>query len=212
MCPMRITNSQAIIVVLSVLILGGVFYFFSANRSYIDKPRGGSAIIAFGDSLIEGVGASSGNDFVSLLARELQMPIINAGISGDTTFSALARIGRDVLSRDPKIVILLVGGNDAIRRYKPADTFRNLEEIITRIHAQRSAVLLLGVRGGLFSDAYKKEFKSLAQKTNVSYVSDILSGVFGRHQYMYDTIHPNDEGYRVIADRIKPILTEMINH
>ena len=184
---MRITNSQAIITVFGVLILGCVFYFFSTDRRYVDAPRRGSVIIAFGDSLVEGVGASSGNDFVSLLAREIQAPIVNAGVSGDTTFSALARIQRDVLSRDPKIVIMLLGGNDAIRRYKPADTFGNLEEMITRIHAQGSAVLLLGVRGGLFSDAYKKEFKFLAQKTKVSYISDVLSGVFGRSQYMHDT-------------------------
>ncbi|MEK7636394.1 MAG: GDSL-type esterase/lipase family protein [Patescibacteria group bacterium] len=206
------TNSQVIIAVFGVLILGGVFYFFSMDRRYIDKPRTGSAVIAFGDSLIEGVGSSQGNDLVSLLSQELKIPIINAGISGDTTFSALTRVSLDVLNHDPKIVILLLGGNDAIRRYKPLDTFRNLEEIIARIHAQGSAVLLLGVRGGFFSDAYKKEFKSLAQKTKVSYIPDVLSGVFGRSRYMYDAIHPNDEGYRIIADRIKPILLEMLNH
>ncbi len=79
-------------------------------------PRNGP-IIAFGDSLTAGVGASMGQSFPSQLARRADVSIVNAGISGDTTRDALERLERDVLERDPSVVIVWLGGNDILQRY-----------------------------------------------------------------------------------------------
>jgi len=75
----------------------------------------GTSIIAFGDSLTAGYGASAGEDYPSRLSALIATPIINAGISGDTTESALARVDADVTPRDPRIVIVGLGGNDFLR-------------------------------------------------------------------------------------------------
>lgn len=194
----------------AILIAGVMLFFISDGDTHIDIPKRGEAIIAFGDSLIEGVGTSAGNDFVSILSSRLQAPIIGAGISGDTTASGLLRLERDVLSKNPKIVIVLLGGNDAIRRIPPTETFANLESIIDRIHASGAGVLLIGVRGGLLSDMYKSEFKKLAEKTKVSFVPNILEDIFAHADLMYDSIHPNDRGHLLMADRIEPVLRAMI--
>ena len=66
----------------------------------------GSSVIAFGDSLTAGYGAQPGQDYPSKLSSLIGTTVINAGVSGDTTESALARIDNDVLSRDPRMVIL----------------------------------------------------------------------------------------------------------
>lgn len=80
-------------------------------------PAGSGSIVAFGDSLTEGVGATSGNDYVSQLERLSGESIINAGVRGDTTRSALERVDSDVLSEDPSIVIVWLGGNDVLLQY-----------------------------------------------------------------------------------------------
>lgn len=193
----------------ALLILGG-WYFLAPANEYIDKPTVGENIIAFGDSLVEGVGATYGNDFVSILSKRLNAPIINAGISGDTTETALLRLSNHVLSQNPKIVILLLGGNDALRRIPLENTFNTLSIIIDRIHAQGAAVLLIGVRGGILGDKYKSEFKKLANEKKVSFVSNILDDIFAHSDLMHDAIHPNDKGHLIMAERIEPILKKML--
>ena len=109
-----------------VLALGAAvaaLYWWTASAvPRAAKPTSGRTIVAFGDSLVEGRGATPGRDFVSLLARRLNTRIVNAGRSGDTTAAALARLDSDVLSRDPKVVIVLLGGNDYLRRVPTEQT------------------------------------------------------------------------------------------
>jgi len=78
----------------------------------------GRTIICFGDSLTEGVGAEPGEDYPAALSRELGLPIINAGQRGDTTAEALARISDAVLNKNPRLVIVLLGGNDFCARWR----------------------------------------------------------------------------------------------
>ena len=173
-------------------------------------PTTGQRIIAFGDSLVEGRGATPGKDFVSLLARRLGTPIENAGRSGDTTASALARLDRDVLSRNPRVVIVLLGGNDFLRRVPTAETFHNLSTIVDRIRSRGAAVVLVGVSVGLLSDSYGDEYEQLARRASAGLVPDVLDGILGRGDRMSDAIHPNDEGYRVMAERIEPAVRALL--
>ena len=80
-------------------------------------PPATGPVIAFGDSLTAGVGATSGQDYVSELERLADITIINEGISGNTTLDALGRLERDVLSQNPSTVIVWLGGNDILNRY-----------------------------------------------------------------------------------------------
>ena len=193
-----------------LLIFVGGFFLFGPEDPIRNYPSSGSDIIAFGDSLIEGVGANNGKDFVSLLSQKIGKPIINLGVSGNTTAQGLAQI-KELDRYKPKVVLLLLGGNDHLRKVPIAETFDNLGKIIEQIHARGAIVLLLGVRGSILSDQFAEHFEELAEKYDTAFVPDILNGLFGRSQYMSDAIHPNDVGYAIIADRVyevlKPLLT-----
>jgi acyl-CoA thioesterase I len=173
----------------------------------IDSPN--TTIVAFGDSLVHGVGATPGNDFISLLSARIGQPIINLGISGDTTRKGLARV-QEVTAFKPRIVILLLGGNDYLQKIPKEETFSNLSAIIKEIHASGSAVLLLGVRGGLLRDTYGSDFKDFAKAHEVAFVPNVLDGLIGNQELMSDTIHPNDAGYIKIADKVEPILQKLL--
>lgn len=207
---MKLSQKQMFLVIAAAFAAFFLWLLFGGGGEPKRYPRSGEHIIAFGDSLVEGAGASPGNDFVSLLSQRLGVPIVNAGRSGDTTASALLRFESDVLSQNPKIVILLLGGNDAIRRIPPGETMQNLGMMIDWIHRRGAAALLVGVRGGLFIDDFKKGFRNLEKKKGVFYVPDVIDDVFGHPDFMYDGIHPNDAGYAIMADRIEPVLREML--
>jgi acyl-CoA thioesterase-1 len=188
----------------------GAWLLLLAGCGSPDVPRATreGPVVAFGDSLVYGTG-SSGGGFVRLLEQRIGRPIENLGVPGDTTADGLARL-EEVLALRPSLVILLLGGNDVLRRVDPEATFGNLSTIITRLEADGAAVLLLGVRGSLMRDAFAERFEALARRHGTAYVHDVLEDLIGVRGYMADQVHPNDRGYAVIADRVEPVLQAML--
>ena len=199
---------RAVIIAIGAVVLGIVWFYGSAG-SRASRPTAGEHIIAFGDSLVEGVGATAGRDFVSQLSARLGVRIINAGRRGDTTALALARLEGAVLSRSPRVVIVLLGGNDFLQGVPPEKTFANLATIVGRIRGQGAAVVIVGVKVGLLTDAYGSEYEKLAREMSAAVVPDILDGIMGRPDRMSDALHPNNQGYEVIADRLEPIVRDL---
>jgi len=173
-------------------------------RDIKNYPPRGRAIVAFGDSLVFGQGAPQGKDFPSELGRRLGKPIINAGMIGDTTESALKRLTNDVLAKNPRIVIILLGGNDILQGKSPTVAIENLKKIILIIQRKRAAVILVGVQGGLFTDRLRDGFHNLADETKVAFVPNVLRGIIGNIFLLSNPVHPNEKGYQLVADRIFP--------
>ncbi len=198
-----------LVAIVLVGVVGAAWYFFS-GPTIKNYPPQGDTIVAFGDSLVQGVGATEGNDFVSVLAREIGKPIVNVGKSGDTTAMALARIDQ-ALQHDPDIVLVLLGGNDYLRRVPKEETFANLGQIVTKFQEKGAVVLVLGVRGGLLRDNYEAQFKQFAKKYETAYVPNVLDGLIGTQTYMSDTIHPNDRGYVLVAEKVQSVLEDFLS-
>jgi len=198
-----------LIVLAGIIIISAYFLIFNNSKPVTNFPSNGENIIAFGDSLIEGVGSTDGNDLISILSDRIGEQIINLGKSGDTTRDALERID-DVIDQDPKIVLVLLGGNDYLKKIPPTETFENLEIIIEKIHESGSVVLLLGVRGGVLRDNFKDDFEKISEKHNTGFVSNVLEGLITNPELMSDLIHPNNMGYLFIADRVQPKLEKLI--
>jgi acyl-CoA thioesterase I len=192
-----------------IAVIAAIFVVFAGKPDIKNYPLKDGPIVAFGDSLVTGVGAGEGKDFVSLLSAKIGEPIINLGHSGDTTRDGIARI-EEVLQEKPRLVIVLLGGNDFLRKVPRDDVFENLQTIITTLQDQGAAVLLLGVRGGLLSDSADSRFEELALETGSAYVENVLSGLFGDSRYMSDAIHPNDAGHARIAERVYPVVNDLI--
>lgn len=190
------------IIIVATLAIFVVYYFFGNIYSPITNyPPKNNIIVAFGDSLIAGHGSTEGNDFISLLSKKIKKPIVNLGFIGNTAGEGLTRIS-DVTNRNPGTVIVLFGGNDYLRNISTDETIGNLRNIISILQLNRSFVILLGVRGGVINDNYRLAFDKLARETGVVYVPDVLSPVFGRPEYMYDFVHPNDSGYEKVFEKV----------
>ncbi len=199
------------ILILIVLIAAGIFFFRSCRKiAYTNfPPRATGHWIAFGDSLTAGFGASPGSDYPTWLSKKIGRPVLNMGIPGETTENALGRV-EEIIRLQPRVVLLCFGGNDGLQQLPLEKTFANLSALVDRLQAGGSFVVLIGVRSASIRDRYNKEFKKLAAKKQVLFVPNILSGVLGSPNLMSDYIHPNDEGYKAIADRLEKILRPLL--
>lgn len=194
-----------LIIVIIIAILGWIFL---EEEEITNADSTGTDIVAFGDSLVYGLGSTDGG-FVSILEEKIRESIINLGVMGDTTEMGLARV-KTLDKYKPKVVILLLGGNDYLRKVPEDQTFKNLEKIIDEIHARGSMVLLLGIQGGVLKDNYEARFEDLAEKKGTAYVPNVLDNIIYDRTLMSDAVHPNDLGYERIAEKIKPKLEKLL--
>jgi lysophospholipase L1-like esterase len=171
----------------------------------------GETIVAFGDSLTEGVGAEPGEDYPAVLARLLRRPVVNAGRRGDTAGDGLVRIDA-TLDLRPRLTIVLFGGNDFLRKVPIEETKRNLDQIVARIQDQGAMVVLVGLRLGLLTDEYSDVYAEIADRRGALYIPRVLAGILSDPKLKSDAIHPNGAGYRLVAERIykriDPLLRE----
>ncbi len=157
--------------------------------------------VAFGDSLTAGVGADPGQDYPSRLGQLLNVDILNLGRSGDTTDTGLARLD-EVTSLKPRVVLLCLGGNDALNGTPRNQIFSNLAAMLDRLRGSGAFVVLIGVRSASLRDRNEEPFARLAAAKQVFHIPDILQGLAFKPVYMSDAVHPNEEGYRRIAKRL----------
>ncbi|MBP9698337.1 MAG: arylesterase [Candidatus Moranbacteria bacterium] len=194
----------------AVLIGLLVFWYFSRDWEIKNYPSSKSGpVLMFGDSLVEGVGATAGNTLPDQLGKSIGISILNYGVSGDTTRDGLARLS-PALKENPKVAIILLGGNDFLKKIPREETFQNLEKIVVAFQAQGSITVVVGVRSGIVSGGADEEYEALAERTGSIYVSDVLSGVFAHSDLMSDALHPNDRGYQQIAERLTPLLSKYL--
>ena len=187
---------------LAKLFIISLFFLSSCSPSTKNIDSQGKAIVCFGDSITYGIGSDPGCDYPAYLKEILGMEIVNAGLSGDTTQSALNRLERDVLEYQPYIVIVELGGNDFLKNVPKEETVENLENIINKIQQKGSMVALCDTSGSFIFRTYKSDYKKLAKKTGAIFIPGILAGILETPSLKYDQIHPNSKGYKIIAQRV----------
>ena len=187
--------------------------FFVLRPSRYERVKNldskGSAIIAFGDSITAGFGAAKGEDYPSKLSALANATIVNAGVSGDTTDSALERIESDVLTQNPRIVIVGLGGNDFLRGASMQSTETNLRTIIRKVHDSGAMVVLLGFKFPSFSN-YGTMYERVADEEGCLFVPEVLDGILTDPALKSDEIHPNARGYALVAERVAGPLRKLI--
>ena len=174
-------------------------------------------VLAFGDSLFAGYQLSPNEGFApalerALVARGVAARVVNAGVSGDTSAAGLQRLAftLDGLDRRPDLVILGLGGNDALRGLSPAETRRNLAAILAELRRRRIPVLLTGMMaprnmGPEYAAEFDPIYPDLAREYGAELYSFFLDGVISRPELLLnDGMHPNARGVEAIVARVAP--------
>jgi len=177
-------------------------------------------ILALGTSLMQGLGVPPGLDLTVVLETRLRasgmdVKLINAGVSGDTSAGGLSRLEWS-LADHPQAAIIELGSNDALRGQSPAQTESNLAAILTRLHDAHIAVLLTGMKaprnlGPEYAAQFDAIYPRLAKRYGVLFYPFILDGVAANPRLnQADGIHPNPQGVKIIADRLLPYVKRLV--
>jgi len=182
------------------------FFVLSAagcsKRQIANQYSQGGNIICFGDSVTFGYGVDSGQDYPSFLSKLVHIPVINAGIDGDTTIEALKRIDTDVLERNPLIVIVEFGGNDFLRKITKETTVSNMEKIIDKVQSKGAMAAIVDVSAGMLMSEYYSAFLDIARRKGAIFIPHVFSGIITNPKMKSDFLHPNAQGYKLIASKV----------
>lgn len=163
-------------------------------------------IVAFGDSLTYGTGASENESYPAVLAQLIQRKVVKAGVPGEQTSGGLARLASVIEEHRPALVIVCLGGNDMLRKVDEAQTRNNLREIIRTIKGQGIAVVLVGVPKPALITSAPGFYAEIAKEFAVPYEGKIVTSVLYQPDLKVDPIHPNALGYRKMAEAIAELL------
>jgi len=198
------------VILVSVIFLVAGILFFTGRTEIKNTDSKGENIICFGDSLTFGYGVKPQEDYPSILKKMVQMPVINAGVDGDTSFDALKRIKKDVLDNRPFLVLIEFCGNDFLKGVPEDKTVENIREIILQVQQAKAIAVIVDISAGMFLKNYRYRLSKLAKETGAVFVPGVLSGIITNPCMKSDFLHPNSQGYVIIAERvyrrIKPYL------
>lgn len=173
-------------------------------------------ILFLGDSLTEGYRLSKEESYPSLVEEKLKLKhpkvkVINGGVSGATTASGLKRLDW-YLKAKPDIMVLALGANDGLRGLKIEQTSKNLSLVIEKAQERGMKVILAGMKmptnyGEPYRTNFEKVFTDLARKYKIKLIPFLLEGVGGNPKLnLPDGIHPNAQGYEVVAKNVLAVL------
>ena len=193
----------------------------AAEASPVETPRpigDERLVLALGDSLFAGYGLDKGQSLPARLEGKLRAAginatVINAGVSGDTSAAGRQRLAfaLDQLRRAPDLVILGLGGNDALRQLPAAQTRAEMTAMMDELKRRNIPVLLTGMRappnlGPDYAAAFEPIWPDLARRYGAGLYPFILDGVITDPALMQrDGVHPTAAGVERMADGIAPL-------
>jgi acyl-CoA thioesterase-1 len=177
------------------------------------QARAAPAIVILGDSLSAGYGLPRGTGWVTLLEQRLRRDglaydVVNASISGETTFGGRSRIGALLREHKPAVVVVELGANDGLRGAPVETTRANLAAIVAATHKARAKALVIGMRippnyGQVYTRRFEAVFAEVARQQNASLVPFMLAGFADRRElFQADGIHPNEQAQQRILDNV----------
>ena len=179
-------------------------------------------VVLFGDSLMAGYGLNKEDHLSTVLQKNLNnngldVRIINASVSGDTTAGGLNRINWTLSEKNIDILVLGLGANDMLRGIKPNETKENLEKIIKIIIDKNIKIILAGMiapesHGKEYRDKFNKIYSNLSDKYSLTFLPFLLEGVALKPELnLEDGMHPNPKGVQIISKNIEKKITSLIN-
>jgi len=197
-------------------------FFASPTKTDVAAPKEPRVVVCLGDSLTAGYGLDQAQAYPALLQKSIdnlgwKFKVVNAGLSGETTAGGLRRLDW-VLKRRVDVLILALGGNDALRGIPLETTRQNLDHILTRARAKNPEVQLV-VAGMLIPPNWGREyfngfralFPQLAKKHQAGLIPFLLEGVGGKPELNFpDGIHPTAEGHRIVAANVWKVLEHVL--
>ena len=203
---MKLTKTQ-IYLILGLILL--IIFVSPGGKTYKLRPlTKNSVVLAFGDSLTHGTGADTENSYPALLSHILCLKVVNSGIPGERSAAGLQRLPGILSKVHPDLVILCHGGNDILGGLSAEVLESNLTEMIQLIRKSGSEVILVSVpKKGLILSTLPL-YQTLADKLQIPCENEIMTTVLSKRALKSDYVHPNDKGYKKIAEALEKLINQ----
>lgn len=188
------------------------------------QGKAAPVVLVVGDSLSAEYGLRRGSGWVALTeqrlaAEKLSARVVNASISGDTTSGGRSRLPALLQQHKPAVVVIELGGNDALRGLPLAMTRENLSVMVRAASDSGARVLLLGMEmppnyGAKYAQEFRDLFASVAREHKAALVPFFLKGVADIADplalFQSDRIHPNEKAQPIMRDTVWPELRKLV--
>ena len=192
----RLSILRLFLVLLAVLAAG------CGDKAKLSRLPGDAVVLAFGDSLTFGTGAAESESYPAQLEKLIGRRVARAGVPGEVTAQALARLPSALDEHAPRLLLLCIGGNDFLRRAGNAQAEANVREMVKLARGRGIEVLLIGTPEPGFSVTPPAFYAGIARQFALPYEESVIGDVLKDASLKSDPIHPNAQGYGVIAGRI----------
>ena len=193
--------------IFGVVLVAGIFYLFRDKETVKNFPNTNQTIVAFGDSLTEGYGGN-GHSYPAYLSEMLGQTVVNLGLSGELAVHAPERLP-DVLAQKPYMVLIEFGANDFMQQRSRQAAVSAVEQIVDAVQ-NAGAIAVIVDTGGPGMDDYTKDYKKLAREKKALFVPGILNGIFNKKALKSDVVHPNAEGYKLVAQKVHKVIAPYV--
>ncbi len=163
-------------------------------------------VVAFGDSLTFGTGATDEESYPAVLSGLIGRTVIRSGVPGEVTAQGLARLPDVIAEHNPRLVIVCLGGNDMLRKVADAEIRRNLAAIVKTLKERGIAAVLVGVPRPALITSAPEFYAEIAKEAGIPYEGKVVTSVLYSNETKSDPIHPNAKGYRRMAEAIAELL------
>jgi len=163
-------------------------------------------VVAFGDSLTYGTGANEEESYPAQLARITGRRVVREGVPGEVSATGLARLPAALDEHQPRLLILCHGGNDFLRRLPKEQAAENVRAMIRLAKDRGVEVLLIGTPEIGFTLTPPEFYAGIAKQFGIPYEGDALTKILRDGSLKSDQIHPNAQGYRLMAERVFDLL------
>jgi len=179
-----------------------------SSQPQLPKLNPEATIFAFGDSLTYGSGAGRNESYPAVLSQLTGLEVINAGVPGEVSSQGVKRLPGLLDEHLPQLMILCHGGNDMLRQKDLNLTAENVRSMIQTAHERGVSVLMLAVpKPGLFMKP-PPFYEEIAGEKGVPIAMEIVPGILSERSLKSDTVHPNQEGYRIMAEEVFQLMKE----
>ena len=172
----------------------------------LERLPANAVVLAFGDSLTYGTGANDEESYPAQLARITGRRVVREGVPGEVSAAGLARLPAALEEHRPQLLLLCHGGNDFLRRMPKAQAAENVRAMVRIARERGVAVLLIGTPEIGLTLTPPDFYAEIAKQSGIPYEGEVLTRILRNGDLKSDQIHPNAQGYRLMAERVADLL------
>lgn len=212
--PIRGRNCAAIArlcsarIALAAAALALLFAAGCGEKPKLSRLSADALILAFGDSLTYGTGAAEAESYPAQLAALIGRTVLRSGVPGEVSAAGLERLPGALAEHQPRLLLLIHGGNDFLRRLPKERAAANVREMVRLARSRGVEVVLIGTPEPGFTITPPDFYADIAREFSIPYEGSVIGKVLRDATLKSDPIHPNAKGYRLIAERVAQLLRE----